>query len=232
MTRLFLLFFVIVSILETISFLSVTIAYAESNYGIAMYGKTTLPQEFTELPYTNPNAPKGGRIVLGEAGGFDSLNPYILKGRAPWGIRLHVVESLMGRNWDEPFGLYGLLAESIEVDQKRDWVSFTLREEARFSNGEPVTVADVLWSFETLAGKGHPRYANAWKKIETAEQTGLRTVKFTFNTIDRELPLILGLRPILQKNNWEGLDFSNSSLDALVGSGPYIIGEFEYFQKV
>jgi len=227
MTRLFLPFFVIVSILATISFLSATIAHAESNYGIAMYGKPALPQGFTALPYTNPNAPKGGRIVLGEAGGFDSLNPYILKGRAPWGIRLHVVESLMGRNWDEPFGLYGLLAKSIEVGQERDWVSFTLREEARFSNGEPVTIADVLWSFETLASKGHPRYVNAWKKIETAEQTGPRTVKFTFNTVDRELPLILGLRPILQKNNWKGLDFSDSSLDLLVGSGPYIIGDFE-----
>jgi len=227
MTRLFLPFFVIVSILATISFLSATIAHAESNYGIAMYGKPALPQGFTALSYTNPNAPKGGRIVLGEAGGFDSLNPYILKGRAPGGIRLHVVESLMGRNWDEPFGLYGLLAKSIEVGEKRDWVTFTLREEARFSNGEPVTVADVLWSFETLGAQGHPRYAKAWVKIKTAEQTGPRSVKFTFNTVDRELPLILGLRPILQKNSWKGLDFSDSSLDVLLGSGPYIIGDFE-----
>ena len=192
-----------------------------------MYGKPVLPQGFTALPYTNPNAPKGGKIVLGEAGGFDALNPYILKGRAPWGIRLHVVESLMGRNWDEPFGLYGVLAKNIEVGPKREWVSFTLRDEAKFSNGAPVTVSDVIWSFETLAVKGHPRYANAWKKIETVEQTGPRTVKFTFNTIDRELPLILGLRPVLQKSDWKGREFSDSSLDVLTGSGPYLISDFE-----
>ncbi len=166
-------------------------------------------------------------MVMGEAGGFDALNPYILKGRAPWGVRLHVVESLMGRNWDEPFGLYGVLAQSIEVGPEREWVAFTLREDARFSDGTPVTVADVLWSFETLAQKGHPRYANAWKKIETAEQTGPRRVKFTFNTIDRELPLILGLRPVLRKADWDGRDFTDSSLDVVTGSGPYVIGDFE-----
>lgn len=192
-----------------------------------MYGKPVLPQRFTQLPYTNPLAPKGGKIVLGESGGFDALNPYILKGRAPWGIRLHVVESLMGRNWNEPFGLYGVLAEGIEVGPKREWVVFTLRKEARFSNGTPVTVDDVIWSFETLADHGHPRYANAWKKIKTVEQTGPRSIKFTFNTIDRELPLILGLRPILKKSDWDGREFADSSLDVITGSGPYIIGDFE-----
>jgi len=227
MTRLFLPFFVIVSILATISFLSATIAHAESNYGIAMYGKPALPQGFTALPYTNPNAPKGGRMVLGEVGGFDSMNPYILKGRAPWGVRAHVVESLLGRNWDEPFTLYGLLAETIEVGPNREWVAFTLRKEATFSDGSPVTVEDVLWSFEALGTKGHARYITAWKKIEKAEQTGPRRVKFTFNTVDRELPLILGLRPILKKTDWDGRDFKDSSLDVITGSGPYIIGNFE-----
>ena len=202
-------------------------ANAAPTYGIAMYGDPELPEGFTALPYANPDAPKGGRIVFGESGGFDSLNPYILKGRAPWGVRAHVVESLMGRSWDEPFSLYGLLAESIEVGPNREWVEFKLREEARFSDGSPVTVEDVLWSFETLGTDGHPRYINSWKKIETAEQTGPSSVKFTFNTVDRELPLIIGLRPVLRKADWDGRDFAESSLDRVTGSGAYVIDDFE-----
>lgn len=227
MTRLFTSAFGIVSALATIGFFMATMAGAQPLHGIAMYGQPALPKGFIHLPYANPAAPKGGKMVLGESGGFDSLNPYILKGRAPWGVRLHVVESLMGRNWDEPFGLYGLLAETIEVGPNREWVSFTLRKEARFSDGSPVTVEDVLWSFTTLAKQGHPRYNNAWQKIETAEQTGPHSVKFTFNVVDRELPLILGLRPILRKADWEGRDFSDSSLDVITGSGPYIIDTYE-----
>ncbi len=125
-----------------------------------MYGKPALPPDFVSLPYANPDAPKGGRIIFGEAGGFDSLNPYILKGSAPWGLGLHTVESLMARSIDEPFTLYGLLAESVETDESRSWVEFTLRPEARFSDGSPVTVEDVMWSYETLGTLGHPRYRN------------------------------------------------------------------------
>jgi len=227
MSRLFPKAPLIVSILATITLFSATTAISQPQYGIAMYGKPVLKAGFTHLPYANPDAPKGGKMVLGESGGFDSLNPYILKGRAPWGLRLHVVESLMGRNWNEPFGLYGLLAETIETGPNREWVAFTLREQAAFSDGSPVTVQDVLWSFEILATKGHPRYANAWRKIEKAEITGPRTVKFTFNTVDRELPLILGLGPILRKADWEGRAFDESSLDKPTGSGPYVVGDFE-----
>ncbi len=197
-------------------------------HGIAMYGEPALPPDFVSLPYANPEAPKGGRIVFGDPGGFDSLNPYILKGRAPWGVRAYVVESLMGRNWDEPFSLYGLLAESITVGPNREWVEFTLRPEAKFSDGSPVTIEDVMWSFRTLGEHGHPRYRTAWKKIATMEQTGPRAVRFTFNTKDRELPLILGLRPILKKAQWEGRDFEKSGVDVVpIGSGPYVIADFK-----
>ena len=203
------------------------LAPGEPQHGIAMYGEPALKAGFAALPYANPQAPKGGRLSLGESGGFDSLNPFILKGRAPWGIRAHVFETLLGRSWDEPFTLYGLLAETVETGPERDWVEFTLRPEARFSDGSPVTVEDVLWSFETLGTKGNPRYLTAWRKIETAEQTGPRSARFTFNTTDRELPLILGLRPILRKADWEGRDFAQSGLEVPTGSGPYVIGEFE-----
>lgn len=200
---------------------------AQTTHGIAMYGTPALPPDFVSLPYANPDAPKGGRIVFGESGGFDSLNPFILKGNAPAGVSALTVETLMGRSYGEPFALYGLLAESVETDEARSFVAFTLREGARFSDGSPVTPEDVLWSFETLGTKGSPRYAAAWAKIAKAEKTGPRTVRFTFNTEDRELPLILGLRPILKKAQWDGKDFTVSSLDPIIGSGPYVIGPFE-----
>jgi peptide/nickel transport system substrate-binding protein len=200
---------------------------AQPAHGIAMYGAPALPPDFVSLPYANPDAPKGGRVIFGESGGFDSLNPFILKGNAPAGVSALTVETLLGRSYDEPFTLYGLLAESVETDEARSFVAFTLRDEARFADGSPVTPQDVLWSFETLGTLGSPRYASAWAKIAKAEQTGPRTVRFTFNTEDRELPLILGLRPILKKAQWDGKDFTVSSLDALIGSGPYVIGPFE-----
>lgn len=202
-------------------------AHAEPQHGIAMYGEPALPPDFVSLPHANPDAPKGGRIVFGESGGFDSLNPYIVKGAAPAGVGLLTVETLLGRSYDEAFSLYGVLAESVDTDEARSYVEFTLREAAKFSDGSPVTPEDVLWSFEKLGVEGSPRYAGAWKKIAKAEKTGDRSVKFTFTELDRELPLILGLRPILQKAQWEGKDFTASTLEAPIGSGPYVVGEFE-----
>jgi peptide/nickel transport system substrate-binding protein len=199
----------------------------EPRHGIAMYGEPALPPDFVALPYADPAAPTGGTIVFGEQGGFDSLNPYILAGRAPWGVQVHVFETLMGRNWGEPFGLYGLLAESVATGPEREWVEFTLREEAAFSDGSPVTVEDVVWSMETLATEGLPRYRNVWDKVERWERTGERSVRFHFSEPDRELALLMGLRPILSKADWEGRRFAASSLRPPVGSGPYVIGAFE-----
>jgi peptide/nickel transport system substrate-binding protein len=203
------------------------LAHADAKHGIAMYGDPALPPDFVSVPYVNPDAPKGGRIAFGERGGFDSFNPYIRKGRAPWGIRVHVYETLMGRNWGEAFSLYGLLAESIETGPNREWVEFTLRPEAKFADGSPVTVEDVIWSFEVLANKGVPNYATAWNKVASTEQTGPRSVRFSFNVVDRELPLILGLRPILKKSDWDGRDFQESDLVLPNGSGPYVVDEYE-----
>ena len=201
--------------------------HAAPAHGIAMYGQPALPPDFVSLPYANPDAPQGGEIVFGEAGGFDSLNPFILKGRAPAGLSALTVETLMGRSYAEPFTLYGLLAESVLVGAQREWVEFTLRPNARFADGAPVTIEDVIWSFETLGTQGHPRYLGSWKKVANTQQTGPRSVRFTFNEIDRELPLILGLRPILQKAQWAGRAFDVSSLEAPIGSGPYIVDRFE-----
>ncbi|WP_411572306.1 extracellular solute-binding protein [Thioclava sp. A2] len=202
-------------------------AIAEPSYGIAMYGAPALPENFAHLPYANPDAPKGGRIRMGESGSFDSLNPWILKGRAAQGIASFTAETLLGRSYDEPFTLYGLLAESVETDEARSWVEFTLREAARFSDGNPVTVEDVIWSYETLGTQGHPRYQNAWRKVAKIEKTGPRSLRITFNTPDRELALIMGMRPILEKAQWQGKDFAEETQTAPIGSGPYKIGTVE-----
>ena len=202
-------------------------AQSEVRHGIAMYGEPALPPDFVALPYVNPDAPRGGQIVFGVAGGYHSLNPFILKGRAADGVASLTVETLMGRSYDEPFTLYGLLAESVETDDARSFVEFTLREEARFSDGSPVTVEDVLWSMETLGTKGAPRYAPAWAAVTRSEATGPRSVRFTFGAPNRELPLLLGLRPILKKAQWAGRDFTASGLEPPIGSGPYRVASFE-----
>jgi peptide/nickel transport system substrate-binding protein len=204
------------------------LALAEPRHGIAMYGDPALPPDFAHLPHVNPDAPKGGRIVQGEVGGFDSLNPFILKGRAPWQLQYLSYEGLMGRSYDEPFTLYGLLAESVETDAARSFVEFTLNPAARFSDGSPVTVEDVLWSFETLGTVGAPRYHGAWSRVAKSEAVGERGVRFTFTEPDRELPLILGLRPILKKAQWEGVDFAESGTSIIpIGSAPYTVDRFE-----
>nr|WP_223229198.1 extracellular solute-binding protein [Shimia marina] len=203
-------------------------AQAEPRHGIAMYGDPALPADFTALPYANPDAPKGGRIITGNSGSFDSLNPFVRKGTVPWQLRFFAYESLMGRNWGEPFALYGLLAESIETAEDRSWVEFTLREEARFSDGAPVTVEDVIWSYETLGTVGHPRYLGFWQQVEKIEATGPRSVRLTFNTDNRELALIAGLRPILQKAQFDGKVFEDITLqDVPIGTAPYVISDFE-----
>lgn len=201
---------------------------AEPAHGIAMYGAPQLPPDFVSLPYANPDAPKGGRLIEGNTGGFDSLNPFLRKGTVPWQLRFYAYESLMARNWDEPFALYGLLAESVEIAEDRSWVEFTLRPEARFSDGSPVTVEDVIWSYETLGTVGHPRYLGFWTQVDRIEQTGPRSVRLTFDGDNRELALIAGLRPILKKAQWAGRDFTDGTIDDIpIGTAPYVVTDFE-----
>lgn len=193
-----------------------------TSHGIAMHGSPALTPDFVALPQVNPDAPKGGRIVMGEVGGFDSLNPFTTLGRAPSWVSPLTVETLMGRAWDEPFSVYGWLAESITTNDSRTFVEFTLRDGGRFADGSPVTVDDVLWSFDALAS-AHPRYAAAHAKVSRAYATGPRSVRFDFAEPDRELPLILGLRPVLSRKDWEGRDLTASDMRAPLGSGPYAV---------
>lgn len=196
--------------------------------GLAMYGDPELPADFTALPYVNADAPKGGAIITGEGGSFDSLNPFIRKGKAPWQLRYLMAESLMGQAYSEPFTLYCLLCETVETDTDRTWVEFTLRDTAKFSDGTPVTVEDVMWSYETLGTQGHGRYAALWGQIESMEQTGERSVKFTFNTPNRELALLTAIRPILKKAYWDDKEFTQSGFDNIpVSSAPYVITDVQ-----
>ncbi|SHM39788.1 peptide/nickel transport system substrate-binding protein [Paracoccus solventivorans] len=196
---------------------------AEPSHALAMFGKPALPADAAQLPYTNPDARKGGMIRFAEPGSFDSLKPWVLKGNPVWAVGVHIAEPLMLRSLDEPFTLYCLLCETVETDEDRNWVAFTLRPEARFSDGTPVTVEDVIWSFEALGTQGHPRYAGAWGKVASIIQTGERELRIEFSEPDRELPLLMGLRPVLKKAQWEGKDFRASGLEVPIGSGAYVV---------
>ena len=198
---------------------------AAQSYAIAMHGEPALPPDFTHMPYANPAAPKGGRLVQGILGTFDSLNPLIVRGIAVQQIRGFVVESLMARGNDEPFTLYGLLARSVETDDARSFVTFRLDPRTRFSDGRQVTADDVLFSWALLRDKGRPNHRQYYSKVAKAEALDPLTVKFDFGgTQDRELPLILGLMPVLPRHAIDAATFEETSLAAPIGSGPYRVG--------
>jgi peptide/nickel transport system substrate-binding protein len=201
---------------------------AEARHGIAMHGEPALPEGFTRLPYVDPDAPKGGRLVQGVLGTFDSLNPFIVKGIAPASIRGYVVESLMARGYDEPFTLYGLIARAVETDAQRSYVTFHLDPAARFSDGKPVTVEDVIFSWQLLRDKGRPNHRTYYAKVAKAESVGERAVRFDLSSSeDRELPLILGLMPVLAKHAVNPDTFEDTSFQPPLGTGPYVVGDVD-----
>jgi peptide/nickel transport system substrate-binding protein len=195
---------------------------AEESYAIAMHGAPALPAGFSHMPYANPDAPKGGQLVQSILGTFDSLNPLIVKGLAVQQIRGFVVESLMARGNDEAFTLYGLLAKSVETDDARSYVTFHLDPSARFSDGQPVKAEDVLFSWALLRDHGRPNHRQYYSKVVKAEAIDPLTVRFDFGgDADRELPLILGLMPVLPKHATEAATFEQTSMSPPIGSGPY-----------
>jgi peptide/nickel transport system substrate-binding protein len=204
-------------------------------HGIAIIGEPALPEGFTHLPYANPDAPKGGKITYGVVGSFDSLNSYIVQGGTTSARGLSdpifgnlVFESLMARSANEPFTLYGLIAETIETPPDRSWVEFTLNPLAKFSDGEPVKVEDVIFTAEILRDKGRPTaLTSVLGKLESIEQVGERGVRFniTPGQSDREMPLILGLMPVLPKHKIDPETFDKSTLTPIIGTGPYILEE-------
>ena len=208
-------------------------------HAIALHGSAKYGPDFTHVEYVNPDAPKGGTLKLNAIGSFDSLNPFIVKGAPAAGLTFIrsglVYESLMQNSWDEPFTLYGVLAESIEVPEDRSWVAFNLRPEAKWADGKPLTAEDVVWTFETLKNEGQPFFKAYYGDVEKAEALSERRVKFTFKIAGNiELPLIIAEMSILPKHYWtqEGRDFSQTSLEPPLGSGPYTFGNIESGRQV
>lgn len=196
--------------------------------GIAMHGSPRETAGFTHFPYVNPDAPKGGRVTFAMQGSYDSLNPLIVKGEPADGVRDYVYESLLARANDEPFTLYGLIAESVETPPDRSYVEFTLDPRAKFSDGAPITVDDVIFSHALLRDHGRPNHRSYYKKVVKVEQTGERKVRFTFDRSgDREMPLIMGLMPVLPKHLIDPDKFETTSLMPPIGSGPYTIARVD-----
>jgi peptide/nickel transport system substrate-binding protein len=191
-----------------------------------MHGRPQYADALPHLNYVNPDAPKGGELRLGVLGSFDSLNPFIIKGAPAAGMREYVYEALMARSYDEPFSLYGLIAESVETPEDRSSVTFQIRPEARFADGTPVTPEDILFSWSVLKSKGRPNHRTYYAKVATAEKLGERGVKFTFaSSGDREMPLIMGLMPVLPRHSVTVDNFDKTSFEKPLASGPYVVGE-------
>ncbi len=201
---------------------------AEPAPGLAMHGKPHEGADFSHFPYVNPDARKGGRATFAVQGTFDSLNPFIIKGVSADGLRDYVYESLLARAYDEPFTLYGLIAEAVETPPDRSWVEFTLNPNATFSDGTPITVDDVIFSHAVLRDHGRPNHRSYYKKVTKVEKTGPRKVRFTFDgSGDREMPLIMGLMPVLPHHLFTADTFEKTTLKPPIGSGPYVINKVD-----
>ncbi|MBF0346665.1 MAG: ABC transporter substrate-binding protein [Magnetococcales bacterium] len=197
-------------------------------HGISLDGHLKYPADFSGFDYTSPKATVGGELTLHEVGGFDKMNPFTLKGMAPELLGSLLFESLMVQSKDEPFSQYGLLLKDIEVAPDQLSVQGTLRAEARFSNGQKITAADIQFSLDTLkSNKAHPLYASYFKDISNVEIVSPDVVRFHFARRNRELPLILGELPILSKDYFQTHEFDGGAMEIPVGSGPYLVERFQ-----
>jgi microcin C transport system substrate-binding protein len=205
-------------------------------HGISPFGGLKYPADFPHLDYVNPDAPKGGEISLWAFGGFDSLNPYTIRGRAAAGASL-AYESLLSGVADEHSSVYCLLCESLEYPPGREWVIFHIRPEARFSDGTPVTAEDVLFSYQTFLTQGLSDFRLVLsQQVESAEVLGPLSIRFDFkaDAPKRDLPATVGGLPIFSKADFErrGLNLEQSTLEPFVGSGPYLLDSMRVGQTV
>ena len=203
-------------------------------HGIAMHGELKYPEDFSHFDYVNPDAPKGGTLRMSVvANGFDSFNPFVIRGVAAAGVSTYVYDTLLESSADEPFSEYGLIAGSVEVPEDRSYVIFNLREQARFQDGEPITAEDVEFSYRILTTEGHPFYRNYYADVSKVTVENSHRIRFDFGaTENRELPLILGQMPVMPAHYWADRKFEGNGLDVPVGSGPYRIDSYEAGRSV
>ncbi|MGK0673641.1 MAG: extracellular solute-binding protein [Halothiobacillaceae bacterium] len=208
-------------------------APASAAPALALGYEPAYPVDFTHFRYVNPDAPKGGELRMSAFGSFDSLNPFLLKGLPAAGLGLLVFESLLEKSLDEPFSMYGLLAEDVRLAEDGLSVTFRLRPQARFSDGTPVTAQDVRFSFDTLRSTlAHPMYRFYWADVERVEVLDAHTVRFVFKRTNPELHLILGEMPVLSEKWVAGRPFDALARVAPVGSGPYLVESFDWGKQI
>ena len=213
--------------------LSAASSAEEQRHGIAMHGEPSLPRNFPHLPYANPDALKGGRIVLALQGSFDSINPLIVLGLAPDAVPKYVLQSLMQRSLDEPFTVYGLVARSAEMPDDRSFVTFNLDPRARFSDGKPLTAEDVRFTFELLKKHGKPFYRSSFGQVKAIQVEDPHRIRFDLTgSNDRELPLIIAMMPIFPAHATDPERFPNTTLTPPIGSGPYTITEVKPGERI
>ncbi|MEO5338891.1 MAG: extracellular solute-binding protein [Magnetococcus sp. MYC-9] len=197
-------------------------------HGISLDGQLKYPADFTRFAYTSANAVRGGTLTLHALGSFDKMNPYTLKGSAPDLLAGLLFETLAVQAMDEPFSQYGLLAKDIQVASDGLSVTYQLHPNARFSDGSPVTAEDVVFSFNTLkSGKAHPLYQSYWQDIQSAVPLDAQRIRFEFAQKNRELPLIIGELPVLNRQFFEKHPFDKGDLTVPTGSGPYRVEGFD-----
>ncbi|MGZ5822565.1 MAG: extracellular solute-binding protein, partial [Hyphomicrobium sp.] len=205
-------------------------ALAEFRHGLSAFGDLKYPADFKHFDYVNPDAPKGGRLsTIGTEGRttFDSFNGFLLKGDAAQGLE-SLFDTLMTRAGDEPDAVYGLVASAAEITPDGKSVTFQLRPEAKFADGTPLTADDVVFSFDILKAKGHPRFGIALRDVDKAEAPDAHTVRYTFKgDLTRDLPLVIAELPILSKAYYTAHPFDQTSLEPPLGSGPYAVGDFK-----
>ncbi|MER9479975.1 extracellular solute-binding protein [Mesorhizobium sp. M0494] len=233
---------VVVWLIAAILFVGLSLqpALSEPVHALAMQGEPALPSDYEHFNYVNPDAPKGGSITYCGVGSFDNLNPFILRslrttarGMMDQAFGNLVFEPLMQRNYDEAFSLYGLLADSADMDPERKSIEFHLDPRAKWSDGEPVTPEDVLFTYDVFTEKGRPPYSQRMKAIAKLEKTGERSVRFTFNDkADREFPLIIALTPIIPKHAFNKDTFDRTTLKPVIGSGPYTVAQVVPGQRI
>ncbi len=204
-----------------------TTAEVVHSHAISVFGDVKYPYNFRHFDYVNPDAPRGGTIVLPAIGTFDNMNPYILKGRSASETNL-LFDTLMANANDETATSYGLVAQSVEYDTDNQWIIFHLRPQAKFSDGSPITAEDVVFTYDTLKEKGHPIYKLFYADIGKATALGKRSVKFEITKPEnREAKLLLGQLPVLSKKYYENVTFDKTTTVAPLGSGPYIVGKVD-----